>query len=177
MQSDPIPSNPSYKKWSDLRGLAVIAIDDGKKIGTIEDFYFDPKTNALLAFVVKTGLLTHRALLASTINGIGVDAITTSSESALVKGKEQEILQGLPQGEQLRQYRVMSEGGTIVGNVGNVILDVTAPTTIYVVGFELGAGLRAHISGNYPTFDAKSVLSYGHDVLVIPDTIAQSFLP
>lgn len=169
-------SNPIYKKWSDLRGLAVVTIDNGKKVGTIEDFYFDPKTNAVLAFVVKTGLLSRRAFLADTIHAVGVDAVTTSSESALVKGDDQETLQGLPLGEQLRQYRVLSEGGTVIGTIGNIILDVTTPTAISVVGFELAAGIRARISGNYPTFDAKSVTSYGHDVLVLPDSIARSFL-
>jgi uncharacterized protein YrrD len=178
MQSNPNPTqgNPIYKKWSDLKGMAVIAIDNGKKIGTIDDFYFDTKMNSLVAFVVKTGVFSHRAFLATTINAVGADAVTTTSESALVKGNDQETLQGLPRGEQLLQYRVLSEGGTLVGNVGNILLDVTTPTAISVVGFELAAGMRAHISRNYPTFDARSVTSYGHDVLIIPDTIAQSFL-
>ena len=30
----------STRKWSELHGIAVISVADGKKIGTCDDFYF-----------------------------------------------------------------------------------------------------------------------------------------
>ena len=63
------------RKWSDLRGLAVVTLYDGKKAGTCDDFYFDPATQQIYALRVKTGLFGRRALLVTDINGIGKDAI------------------------------------------------------------------------------------------------------
>jgi len=49
----------STRKWSELHGIAVVSIADGKKIGTCDDFYFDPSTQSVYALQVKTGLLGH----------------------------------------------------------------------------------------------------------------------
>ena len=45
----------STRKWSELHGIAVISVADGKKIGTCDDFYFDPITQSVYALQVKTG--------------------------------------------------------------------------------------------------------------------------
>ena len=37
----------STRKWSELHGIAVISVADGKKIGTWDDFYFDPITQSV----------------------------------------------------------------------------------------------------------------------------------
>jgi sporulation protein YlmC with PRC-barrel domain len=66
----------------------------------------------------------------------------------------------------------LSEGGTIIGTVGNIVLDVSTPTDLKVVSFELGRGLRVRISGRYPTFDASQVTRYGQDIIIIPDAVA-----
>jgi uncharacterized protein YrrD len=77
-------------------------------------------------------------------------------------------------GESLRKYRVMSVGGTLIGTLGDVLLDTSTPNGPRVAAFELSGGLREQLSHKYPTFAASQVVSYGHDVLVIPDEVAQS---
>ncbi|GHO67070.1 hypothetical protein KSC_059620 [Ktedonobacter sp. SOSP1-52] len=167
------PAN--IRKWTELKGIAAVSLDTGKKVGTIEDFYFEPQTSAIYAFQVKTGLFGHHALPLAHIKAIGVDAITFDSEKNLAKEEKGSHLATLPLASVLNQYRVLSEGGTVVGTIGNILLDVVDPTQVRLAGFELAGGLREKLSGHHHMFGANQVASYGHDVIVIPDAVAQTF--
>ena len=160
------------RKWSDLKGMAAVTMDTGMKMGSLDDFYFDPQESSIYALQIKTGPFGHRALPCSVINAIGVDAITFTSENQLIKENSDDIIAKLPLGSTVLAYRVLSEGGTVVGTVGNIVLDISTPTALKVVSFELAAGMRARISGHYPAFDSTQVVRYGRDVIVIPDAVA-----
>ncbi len=165
-------NNETGKRWSDLHNIAIVTIDSGKKVGTLEDFYFEPRTNSVYALYIKTGVFGHRALKASTINAIGTDAITFADENNLIEEKNDELLSTLPLGRALLTYKVLSEGGTVVGTVGNVLFDTSVPANLRVIAFELSGGIRNKLSGRYPTFSSAQVVRYGADVLVIPDSVA-----
>lgn len=165
-------NDQATRKWTELRGLAVVALENGAKVGNVDDFYFDPASNQVRGLKVKTGMFSSRSLHMSAITGIGLDAITTASEEALMHEKDNEDLGQLPLGNSMLTYKIMGESGTVVGNVGNMLLDISTPSDLHVEAFELASGLRAKISGHYPTFDAKRVLRYGQDVMVIPDALA-----
>jgi uncharacterized protein YrrD len=162
------------RRWSDLKGIAAVAINTGQKTGTVEDFYFDTQSTNILALKVKTGMFGHRVLLSSNINAIGVDAVTFADEAHLIKENENEQIRALSSGSAVLSYRVMSEGGTVIGTIGNMVLDISTPTELKVLAFELSAGLRARISGHYPTFEALQIVQYGRDVIVVPDTVAEA---
>ena len=162
------------RKWSNLRGQAVVTLSDGKKAGTCDDFYFDPATQQVYALRVKTGLFGHKLLLVTDIKGIGEDAITTANEDRLRKESDDKRLSTLIPGQDLLSYRVMSASGTLLGTIGNVVLATGTPTTLRLTAFELSGGLREHLSKRYLTFPAEQVVSYGADVLVIPDEVARS---
>lgn len=162
------------RKWSDLHGIAVVALADGKKIGSCDDFYFDPQTQNIYALRVKTGLFGHKIVPVADINAVGQDAITIPNEDALRGESDDPRVATLLSGDGLRNYRVMSAGGTLVGTVSNVLLDTGTPNALRVAAFELSGGLRDQLSGKYPTFAASQVVNYGQDVLVIPDEVAQS---
>lgn len=164
----------SIRKWSDIKGLAVVIIDEGKKVGTVEDFYFDPQTSGVRALLIKTGFLGHRALLANAISAIGTDAITVSDESMLVEEKSDRQLPTLPFGQSLLSYRVLSEAGNVIGTVGNLLLDIGTPSALRVEAFELAGGLGARLTGHYPTFSVSRVVRYGQDVIVISNETAQA---
>ena len=164
----------ALRRWSALHGIAVVAILNGKKIGTCDDFYFEPQTQHIYALRIKTGLLGHKVMPVASINTIGQDAITFANEEALLNESDDARIATLLTGESLRKYRVMSVGGTLIGTLGDVLLDTSTPNGLRVAAFELSGGLREQLSGKYPTFAASQVVSYGHDVLVIPNEAAQS---
>ncbi|GAC1454784.1 MAG: hypothetical protein PVS3B3_02070 [Ktedonobacteraceae bacterium] len=165
-------NNETGKRWSDLHNLAIVTIDSGKKVGTLEDFYFEPRTNEIYALYIKTGVFGHRALRSTSLNAIGTDAITFSDESNLIEEKADDLLSTLPLGRALLTYKVLSEGGTVVGTIGNIVLDTSVPAHLRVIAFELAGGLRNKLSGRYPSFSSTQVIRYGADVLVIPDSVA-----
>jgi uncharacterized protein YrrD len=164
----------NLKKWSALRGMAVVTVSEGKKIGTCDDLYFEPKSGSVYALRVKTGLLSHTLVLVTSINGIGQDAITIPDQGVLREQSDAGDMATLLSAEDLKKYKVMSEGGTLIGTIGTALLDISTANDLHVVAFELSGGIREKLSGKYPTFTASQVTSYGQDVLVIPDDAAQS---
>lgn len=174
-QANVQPVGQSIKKWTDLNGLAVVAIANGSKVGTLDDFYFDPSANpaanSIRGFRVRTGMFSHRVLPTGSINAIGVDAVTIDNEEMLHHEKDEAEFSTLPLGQSLLNYKVLSEGGMFIGNIGNMLLDITTPNVLHIYAFELSGGLRSRISGHYSTFYAQQVVRYGQDVLVIPDAV------
>ena len=166
---NPVPP----RKWSDIKGLAVVTLGTGQKVGTVDDFYFDTMTRKVLAFVVKTNLFSTRVLRARDVNNVGADAITSASENILIKESEDESLKALFLGRDILHYRVLSEGGTVIGTIDDVFMDISIPTQIVVTDMELAGGLKERITGHHATFSAEKVASYGKDVIVIPDGVAQ----
>ncbi|GCE27789.1 hypothetical protein KDA_32730 [Dictyobacter alpinus] len=165
-------ATPTTKKWSDIKGLAAVTMDMGKRVGTIDDFYLDIQTHIVPGFVVKTGLIGHRSMLTNAIQGIGDDALTFTNEDALIKEGDEPILKSAFKGRDILGYRVLSEGGTVVGTLGNIILSINLPQGIMVTGYELTGGLRERFSNRYPTFTIQQIVRYGQDVLVVPDAVA-----
>lgn len=161
------------RKWSDIQGIAAVDLISGKKVGTVEDFYFEPASNAIRGLQIKTGLLGRRVLLSSAINAIGLDAVTFNEESNLVKENDEQLAGAVP-GKGLFAYRVLSEGGNVVGTVGNVIINISTPTATLIEAFELSGGILERFNKRVASFSAKQVARYGHDVLVVPDGVAQS---
>jgi uncharacterized protein YrrD len=166
-------NNVITRKWSDIQGMAAIDLTTGKKVGTIEDFYFEPTSNAIRGLLIKTGLLSRRVLLSSAINAIGQDAVTFNDESNLIKEHDDQ-LSGASAGRGLFAYRVLSEGGNVVGTVGNVIINISTPTATLIEAFELSGSILQRFNKRVASFSANQVARYGHDVLVIPDGVAQS---
>lgn len=166
-------NDPHVRKWNALRGLAVVALDTGEKLGTVEDFYFESQTNAVRGFRVKTGLFNSKALPTSTISSIGRDAIVTQNAEMVIDENHDSRLKTMPLGSTLLSYKIMGENGTVVGSVGNVLINTVPPNALRVVGFELSSNLGERITGHYQTFSSNEVTRYGQDVIVILDQVAR----
>ena len=162
------------KRWTELRGIALVTIDGGKKEGTLDDLYFDAQTTGVRALRIKTGMFGHRALLVSSINAIGTDAITFAKEDMLIEEKSDALLSNMPFGSELLNYKVLTEGGTVVGSINDFILDVSNPAQLHIVSYELPGTLFGRLGGHRPMFAATQVVRYGRDVIVIPDSVAET---
>jgi uncharacterized protein YrrD len=167
-------NEPNVRKWNELRGLAVVALDTGEKLGTVEDFYFESETNAVRGFRVKTSLFNSKALPTSTISSIGRDAIITQNAEMVIDESHDSRLKTMPLGSTLLSYKVMGENGTVIGSVGNVLINTVPPNALRVVSFELSGNLGERITSHYQTFSSNDVMRYGQDVIVILDQVARS---
>ena len=165
-------NNPTTRKWTDMRGLAVVALDTGIKVGTVDDFYFETESNAVRGLRVNTGLLGYKALPSNGISAIGRDAITTANQEMVIEESHDGRIPALPLGHNLFSYKIMSESGDHIGTVGNIILNTHPPIALRVAGFELAAGPGERIT-HHRTFSAQEVIHYGQDVIVILDQVAR----
>jgi uncharacterized protein YrrD len=166
-------NSSTIRKWTELEGLAAVALETGKKIGALEDFYINPQNSEVLGFQVKTGMFGHRVLPVGAISGIGADAVTFVNEEQLLKESDAPQLANMIYGRTLLKYRVISESGTVVGEIDNVLLDITNPAAIVLKGYQLGGGLREKITGHYQAFAASEVVRYGQDVIILSESVAQ----
>src|SRR6516165_2892864 len=79
-RSKALNSYSSIRNWFDLRGLPVTIPSEGRKVGTVEDFYYKVGTNAIYALRVKVGFSGFKALSASAISTIDRNAVTIASQ-------------------------------------------------------------------------------------------------
>jgi sporulation protein YlmC with PRC-barrel domain len=114
------------KLHSQLVGLSLMGLREGREAGRIHDVVIEPDTGRLLAYVVGSGLLQGtRIIAASDVREVspdlaiidGADDITTPDEII----KVQSILRD---GYRLQGARVVSESGQRRGRVADYAVDV-----------------------------------------------------
>src|SRR5438876_11156034 len=66
-------------KFSELKGRAVVDLEDARKIGEVEDLVVEPHGHSIVSLKVRTGLF-HAAKLVSVtdVKNVGADAVTIS---------------------------------------------------------------------------------------------------
>ena len=154
----------SLRNWLDLRGLPVTIPSEGRRVGIVDDFYYKEGTNAVYALRVKTGLSGFKALAASAISTIDLRAVTVANEQTLIDESNGGDLTRLPLGNNLLGYKVLSESGTLLGSVGDILLATYPPVALHIAAFRLAGGR---------TFSAEEVTSYGKGIMYILDKAAK----
>lgn len=155
------------RRWSDLRGLDVMIPSEGKKAGTVDDFYFDAESSEVYALRIKIGLAGYRALTSNAISTIEPDNVTIANPQMIIDERHDGRLPVLRLGNTLSSYKIMSESGTFVGTVGSILLATDPPVALHITGFELAGGRRNRI------FSAHEITYYGEDVITILDQVAK----
>jgi sporulation protein YlmC with PRC-barrel domain len=161
----------SIRKWTELYGMAVVT--GGKRVGTVEDFYLQPETNAVRALRVKVDVLGYRELQASSISSFKQDRITIANEQMLAQERTDGRLPALLLGSNLLTYKIESEKGTPLGKVGNVLIDTRIPAALRVAAFELRGDSRERSGQRPPTIDANEVTAYERNTVFILDKAAR----
>jgi uncharacterized protein YrrD len=152
------------RSWFELRGLPVTIPAEGRRAGTVDDFYYKAGTNAIYALRVKTGLSGFKALLASAISTIARDAVTIASEEMMIDESNGGELTELPLGNYLLSCKVLSESGTSLGTVENILLATNPPVALRISAFQLAGG---------KTFSAQEVTHYEKGIIYILDKAAK----
>lgn len=154
----------SIRNWLDLRGLPVTIPREGRRVGTVDDFYYKPGTNAVYALRVRMGFLGFKALVSSAISTIAPNAVTIANEQMLIDESNGGELLELPLGSGLLSYKVLSEDGMLLGTVGNILLATYPPVVLRIAAFQLAGGR---------TFSAEEVTSYESGVMYILNKAAK----
>jgi sporulation protein YlmC with PRC-barrel domain len=158
----------------ELLGRAVIDLTTAKKLGQIDELVLDPVGRQVAGFVIGrgpslVGAAAEHVVPASAVHALGPDAVT-------VRGAAGVDLAGLPRLGQIVGRKMVTEGGVLLGTIGDVLVE---PTDGRIVGYAIGgdrggmplAGLfggrndEAH--AGYVRADADLVV--GDELVVVPD--------
>lgn len=104
----------------------VISTLDGRKLGKIKDLYFDPKfTKVAAVYVDGSGVFSRKKLMIKRdkVETCGMDAWLVATADVVVESRHIVGFRDLVPARQLRGRHIVSEGGTDIATVDDVILD------------------------------------------------------
>ncbi len=148
-----------------IAGLAVVALEEGLKLGAVDRALYDPATLELRAlqvtgegrtFIIPWGLITT----------IGADAVMVANSQATQTTTQGGTLGNLVDRRALQRLKVVDASGTLVGTLSDVESDQTT-----------GAILRITVSkggflgrfGETTVIDAAAIRGIGTDIVTVAD--------
>lgn len=155
----------AIRNWSELRGLPVVILREGRSLGKVEDFYYKLEINSIYALRVKVGIGGYRILSASAIDTIERASITIASDSMLIEESNSGHLLELPTSSSLLSSVVKSEDGDTLGKVSGIVLATDPPTALRIAAYQLDNGKR---------FSANEVTDYDGNVMYILNKAASN---
>jgi sporulation protein YlmC with PRC-barrel domain len=156
-----------YLSWSELGGRPVLIAGQGRQAGSVEDFYFDPGTQAISALRISTGLHGYRILLPSAIRSLGHAGVTIDNPEKLIDEANAGPIYQLPTGNRLRGCRILTERGEQLGRVRDLVLGVYPPVALRISSFELEERRARRIS-------AHEIVAFGADSLTVLNQIREA---
>lgn len=151
-----------------VSGISVVSISGGEKVGTIGDVYFDTDVRQVLGYTVTAGggLLSSEPkatqwLPAKSVNAIGPDALTVRESSTLASSPPPEDAVIL---SEVMKRKVVTEGGTLVGQVASIELDAGGTS---VAGVEVSPGFFKSNTMVPP----RSIVSVGDELIVVRESV------
>lgn len=122
---------------AELTGMPVVTLDEGRIVGEVRDFLFDPRRWRFLGFTLRGRGLISAPLLgvlpAVGIWGLGRDALTIGSEDALLRDAV-DIKSALGEHEDAVGHEVVTDTGTPLGRIVDIIIE-TDSRSITIVGY------------------------------------------
>jgi len=107
-----------------IKGLAIVSITEGAKLGRVEEVVFDPQAMRVAAVLVGGDGQTF-AIPFEKLTSIGADAIMVDSSQVTQALSQGDTLSGLPSLRHLTGLKVVDEAGTLVGAVAGIDIDGT----------------------------------------------------
>lgn len=157
---------------SELKGRAIVTLSNAEKVGRVEDVLFDAQYRQVLGFRVRKGMLSHEALPREAVSAIGNDALTVPSPDALNEESRFAGLQGAASLDQVHNTKVVTEGGQLLGTVGDVEMDDDAR---FVLWYALAAPLLDRLRHQESHISAQDVLQVGGGgIMTVKNSVAES---
>lgn len=150
----------------ELAGLAVMTLNGGERLGRVEDVVFVPASGQVSGLLVDRGGMFSKPkfLSAGQIQSLGADAVTVGGEEALAEaapepsGIASKALDGRP---------VLSEAGTVLGKVADVVVETDGLTISALV---LSTGLLDNALHGRPLLPLSLVQAVGADSVIVSNS-------
>ncbi len=158
-----------------IKGTSVIGIADAERFGQVTRVYLDPGEKAVVGFVVDKGdglmaPISAVRVAAAHVRSLGPDALMVDDASAL-GGEETEARYGdLVDLDTVVHHRVVTEGGTLVGQVASVSFD---EHTFGLTEVEASPGFFK----SNKVIPIDQVVSIGSELIVVADAVCGDQTP
>jgi uncharacterized protein YrrD len=117
----------------DLRGMSLLAVDTGEKLGEIRDAILQPTEGRVMGVVARTPDGNEFRLRISDII-IGQDAVMTSWESFERAGERAgEMAGGVRALDEMIGSNVVTEDGELLGRISEIYIRADKPQAVYRV--------------------------------------------
>jgi uncharacterized protein YrrD len=158
---------------SRLRGMPLVDLATGRKLGTVEHVLLDVGYHSIAAFTVSGNMLRKGASYPASDATIGADAITLRVRNA----ERDNSFDRLPTANGLISMRLLTETGRVVGQVVDMRVD---PASHAVLGYEVRpveAGLLSRLLRHEARVVPGAVIErHGADALILPEVLARQYL-
>jgi sporulation protein YlmC with PRC-barrel domain len=160
-------------KASPLKGMSVLSIREGTRLGTVEDLVVDSAAGRIAALVIQSGAsgrlipspaAERRLVPFDGVRSIGEDAITVDSTQVVAAANEQNPLAALPNLGSVLGLKVVDEAGTLLGEIEDLEID---PERGRITGLLVHHGGVLGMGGNRELLPAAAVRSLGPDVVMV----------
>jgi sporulation protein YlmC with PRC-barrel domain len=154
-----------------LKGLAVLSIDDGEQIGTIARTYVDgeQKRIAGFAFAAAGGFMEAESepkVDVEEVRSLGPDVLTVEKGQDVRGASINQRYSSLLVLDDLTHRPVLSESGTAVGQVASIEFD---PRSFALTRIEVSPGYFKHNQ----TIPIDQVAAIGPDYVIVDDSVCQ----
>jgi len=148
---------------SDLKGMAVISLGEGTKLGEVDQPLFDLPNRRVCALHVK-GDSGISVLPFEAIEGIGNDAITVVTSRVTQTPGIDSSGQGLLDLEALRKLKIVDQDGTFLGKLSDVEFD---PRDGHVTHLAAHKGGMLGMGGTTTPIGTDASLAAGRELLTV----------
>ncbi len=159
-----------------LKGLTVISIADGEKLGAIDRIFLDPATKRVVGFSIRHGGVlgldaatgeAKRLIDVDDVHAVGPDAMTVADKGSLRGDQTRAQLSSLLDLADVAKRKVVTDGGTYVGEVASEELD---DRTFRLDAVEVSPGFfktNIHVP-------IAQVINIGNELIVVDDAVCAS---
>ncbi len=154
------------ERYSEVLGLPVICVDDGKKVGVVKNIIFCPKQKKLLAFLLecKSYELNKKVVLAEDILSLGKAAVIIKDLNSVRGFRKAKKADELSDKGEVLGLRVYSKAGEDMGIVKDVLFDYKNRT---IEGVEISDGLIQDIVKGRNVLPLLGKVEFGEDVILV----------
>ncbi|HHV99532.1 MAG TPA: photosystem reaction center subunit H [Clostridiaceae bacterium] len=158
--------NTQLNKYSEVVGLPIICIDDGKLIGLIRNIIINLETRTVEAFIYeKSGLVNSRKVLfLKDVIRLGKDAVIIQNDNCTISWKEAGKRLALKNENNLTGLRVFSRSGKEMGVVKDILFD---PETGLIEGVELSDSLFNDLINGRSILPLFGKVEFGEDIILV----------
>jgi uncharacterized protein YrrD len=151
-----------------LKGIAVVSIARGEKVGAVDDVVIDTQERRIGALRIGSGGLLRKDrhyVPFEAVRSIGTDAVMIDDEAALQQSYATRT-SGYHSLDNISGLRVVTDGGTYLGNIATIHFNESDGN---LTDFEIGQSGIGGLFGSSKIVGASTIISIGHDIMIVPD--------